>query len=47
MEYLWPRYSVRITIERAGSELIFNAAPYLARQLSVRNVVLTLTSNER
>jgi hypothetical protein len=25
MEYLWPRYSVRITIERAGDEPIFNA----------------------
>jgi hypothetical protein len=47
MEYLWPRYSVRITIERAGDEPIFNACPYLARQLSVRKVVPTLTSNER
>jgi hypothetical protein len=46
MEYLWPWYSVRITIERAGGELIFNTTPYLARQLSVRNVVPTLTSNE-
>jgi hypothetical protein len=46
MEYLWPRYSVRITIERAGDELIFSAFPYLARQLSVRKVVPTLTSNE-
>jgi hypothetical protein len=27
MEYLWPRYSVRITIERAGDELIFSASP--------------------
>jgi hypothetical protein len=27
MEYLWPRYSVRITIERAGDELIFSANP--------------------
>jgi hypothetical protein len=25
MEYLWPRYSVRITIERAGDEPIFSA----------------------
>jgi hypothetical protein len=47
MEYLWPRYSVRITIERAGGELIFSVTPYPARQLSVRNVVPTLTSNER
>jgi hypothetical protein len=47
MEYLWPRYSVRITIERAGGELICSATPYLAHQLSVRNVVPTLTSNER
>jgi hypothetical protein len=47
MEYLWPRYSVRITIERAGDEPIFSAIPYLVRQLSVRKVVLTLTSNER
>jgi hypothetical protein len=47
MEYLWPRYSVRITIERAGNEPIFSAIPYLARQLSVRKVVPTLTSNER
>jgi hypothetical protein len=27
MEYLWPRYSVRITIERAGDDLIFSAYP--------------------
>jgi hypothetical protein len=47
MEYLWPRYSVRITIERAGDEPIFSASPYPVRQLSVRKVVLTLTSNER
>jgi hypothetical protein len=47
MEYLWSRYSVRITIERAGDEPIFSATPYLARQLSVQNVVSTLTSNER
>jgi hypothetical protein len=25
MEYLWPRYSMRITIERAGDEPIFSA----------------------
>ncbi len=42
-----PRYSVRITIERAGDESICSASPYLARQLSVRKVVPTLTSNER
>jgi hypothetical protein len=24
MEYLWPRYSVRITIEMAGGSLIFS-----------------------
>jgi hypothetical protein len=29
MEYLWPRYSVRITIDRAGDELIFSATPLL------------------
>jgi hypothetical protein len=44
MEYLWVLYSVRITIERAGGKLIFSATPYLARQLSVRKVVPTLTS---
>jgi hypothetical protein len=27
MEYLWPWYSVRITIERAGDEPIFSARP--------------------
>jgi hypothetical protein len=27
MEYLWDLYSVRITIEMAGGELIFSAAP--------------------
>jgi hypothetical protein len=47
MEYLWPRYSVRITIERASDEPIFSVFPYLACQLSVWNVVPTLTSNER
>jgi hypothetical protein len=25
MEYLWPRYSVRMTIERVGDEPIFSA----------------------
>jgi hypothetical protein len=35
---------VCITIERAGGKLIFSAVPYLARQLSVRKVVPTLTS---
>jgi hypothetical protein len=46
MEYLWPRYSVRITIEKAGDEPIFSANPYLARQLSVWKVLPTLTSKE-
>jgi hypothetical protein len=27
MEYLWDVYSVRITIEMAGEELIFSACP--------------------
>jgi hypothetical protein len=27
MEYLWDMYSVRITIEMAGEELIFSAVP--------------------
>jgi hypothetical protein len=27
MEYLWPRYSVRITIERAGDKPIFSVIP--------------------
>jgi hypothetical protein len=45
MEYLWDLYSVWITIEMAGGELIFSARlPYLVRQLSVRKVVSTLTS---
>jgi hypothetical protein len=44
MEYLSDLYLVRITIEMAGRKLIFSAAPYLARQLSVRKVVSTLTS---
>jgi hypothetical protein len=40
-----PLYSVRITIEMAAGKLIFSARPpYLARQLSVRKVVPTLTS---
>jgi hypothetical protein len=35
MEYLWPRYSVRITIERAGDGPIFSVKfPYLVCQLS-------------
>jgi hypothetical protein len=38
---------VRITIERAGDEPILARTPYLARQLSVQKVVLTLNSNER
>jgi hypothetical protein len=44
MEYLWDLYLVRITIEMAGGKLIFSVIPYLARQLSVRKVVPTLTS---
>jgi hypothetical protein len=44
MEYLWDLYSVRITLEMAGGKLIFSAFPYLARELSVRKVVPTLTS---
>jgi hypothetical protein len=44
MEYLWDLYSVRITIEMAGGKLISAQCPYLARQLSVRKVVPTLTS---
>jgi hypothetical protein len=44
MEYLWDLYSVRITIETAGGKLISTQIPYLARQLSVRKVVPTLTS---
>jgi hypothetical protein len=43
-EYLWDLYSVRITIEMADEELIFIETPYLARQMSVRKVVPTLTS---
>jgi hypothetical protein len=27
MEYLWDLYSVRITIDMAGEELIFSAVP--------------------
>jgi hypothetical protein len=44
MEYLWPLYSVRITIERACGADLQREGPYLARQMSVRKVVLTLTS---
>jgi hypothetical protein len=44
MEYLWDLYSVRITIETASGKLISTQIPYLARQLSVRKVVPTLTS---
>jgi hypothetical protein len=44
MEYLWGLYSVRITIEMAGGELISMQFPYLARQLSVRKVVPKVTS---
>jgi hypothetical protein len=35
---------VQITIETAGGKLISVRLPYLARQLSVRKVVPTLTS---
>jgi hypothetical protein len=34
-------------IERAGDELILSVEPHGGRQLSVRNVVPTLTSNKR
>jgi hypothetical protein len=44
MEYLWDMYSVWITVEMASVKLIFSAVPYLARNLSVRKVVPTLTS---
>jgi hypothetical protein len=45
MQYLWPLYSVRITIEMAAGKLIFSVHfSYLARQLYVRKVVPTLTS---
>jgi hypothetical protein len=44
MEYLWDLYSVWITIEMAGGKLISAQFTYLARQLSVRKVVPTLTS---
>jgi hypothetical protein len=37
MEYLWLRYSVRITIERAGDEPIFSATPYLARHVGAES----------
>jgi hypothetical protein len=32
MEYFWPRYSVRITIERASDEPIFSAIPLPSAQ---------------
>jgi hypothetical protein len=39
---------MRITIEGAGDGLTYSArVPHGGRQLSVRNVVLTLTSNKR
>jgi hypothetical protein len=44
MEYLWPRYSVRIAIERACGADLQHEGPYVARQLLVRKVVPTLTS---
>jgi hypothetical protein len=44
MEYLWPLYSVRITIEWLVEADLRREDPYLARQLSVQKVVPTLTS---
>jgi hypothetical protein len=44
MAYLWDVILVRITIKTACGELISARVPYLARQLSVRKVVPTLTS---
>jgi hypothetical protein len=44
MEYLWDLYSMWITIETAGGELISARFPYLARRLSMQKVVPTLTS---
>jgi hypothetical protein len=44
MEYLWPLYSVRITIERTCGADLQRETPYLSRQLSVRKAVPTLTS---
>jgi hypothetical protein len=46
MEYLLPRYSVRITTERGGDEPIFSAIPLPDAPTAVRKVVPTLTSNE-
>jgi hypothetical protein len=43
-----PRYSVRITMEGVDGGLTFGAhVPHGGRQLSVRNVVPTVTSNKR
>jgi hypothetical protein len=47
MAYLLDVISVRITIKTAGEELILVRVPYLARQLSVRKVLLTVTSKMR
>jgi hypothetical protein len=44
MEYLWDLYSVRITIETAGGELISARVPYLVCQLSMQKVFPTLTN---
>jgi hypothetical protein len=42
--YLWDVISMRIIIDTVGGELISARLPYLLRQLSVRKVVVTLTS---
>jgi hypothetical protein len=43
-----PRYSVRITMEGVDGGLTFSARePHGGRQLLVRNMVPTLTSNKR
>jgi hypothetical protein len=44
MAYLWDVISMRVTIETAGEESVTARPPYLARQLSVLRLVLTLTS---
>jgi hypothetical protein len=44
MEYLWDLYSVRITIEMAGEELIFSADPLLGTPTVGAERVSTLTS---
>jgi hypothetical protein len=47
MEYLWPRYSVRLSIERAGDELIFSVIPLPGTPTIGAESSPTLTSNER